>query len=119
MARPRNTLFFETPLPQPLPESMRWLQEYDQASKKLIDYLVEHGAGSTAYHVAVRCLTDLRDYLVENELSFSLQDANKWLYEILDTFPKGYPITIRRLTDLLSFGRNASRVDDCRHGGGT
>ena len=89
MARPRNTLFFETPLPQPLPESMRWLQEYDQASKKLIDYLVEHGAGSTAYHVAVRCLTDLRDYLVENELSFSLQDANKWLYEILDSFPKG------------------------------
>ncbi len=53
MARPRNTLFFETPLPQPLPESMRWLQEYDQASKKLIDYLVEHGAGSTAHHVAV------------------------------------------------------------------
>lgn len=104
MTRPRNTLFFETPLPQPLPESMRWLQEYDQASKKLIDYLVEHGAGSTAYHAAVRCLTDLRDYLVENELSFSLQDANKWLYEILDSFPKGYPITIRRLTDLLSFG---------------
>ena len=104
MARPRNILFFETPLPQPLPESMRWLQQYDQASKTLVDYLVEHGAGSTAYHATTKCLTELRDFLLNNEFPYSLEMAHKWLYEIMDSFPPCYVITIRRLEDLLSFG---------------
>ena len=103
MARPRNVLFYEIPLPDKLPEGIEWLRKYHRNSQLLIEYLVENGAKSTAYHTAVRCLTLFRDYLLANELIYSAALAEKWCS---DNAPlvKGYEITLTRLQDFYEFG---------------
>ena len=52
MARPVGIRFYEIPLPTDLPSNLQWMHLYHQNSEKLVCYLVEHGAGSTARHVA-------------------------------------------------------------------
>ena len=63
MARPRDIRFYEEPL-EDLPDNQLWLIEYHENSRKLVEYLSENGAGCTAYHTAIRCVTLLREYLI-------------------------------------------------------
>ena len=73
MARPRDTIFYEIPLPQTPPEKEKWLPDYHKYSEMLIRYLVDRGAQSTAYHTAIRCLTVLREYLIDTGMNSSVR----------------------------------------------
>lgn len=64
MTRPRNKIFYEHAPLESIPPSQKWLPAYETSSRKVIDYLSENHAGSTMYHGAIRCLTELKDYLV-------------------------------------------------------
>ena len=76
MARPRNTLFYETPLPDFLPPEKEWLRDYHKNSRKVLEYIVRNGAKSTAYHGAIKALTLFREHLLQNGGSFSPADAS-------------------------------------------
>ena len=65
MARPRNTLFYETPLPDFLPPEKEWLRDYHKNSRKVLEYIVRNGAKSTAYHGAIKALTLFREHLLQ------------------------------------------------------
>ena len=99
MGRPRNICFFEIPLPQVLPKEVCWLPAYHENSRRLIAYIVEHGAGSTAYHVAINCLTELRLYLIKEGFPYSDESSARWLKDT-GPHPKGCKATLHRLSDL-------------------
>ncbi len=103
MARPRNTLFFETPLPDFLPSEKEWLREYHINSRNVVEYIVKNGAKSTAYHETIRALTLLREHLLQNGISFSPGDALRWCAENVPP-TKSYEITLNRLLDFYQYG---------------
>ena len=103
MARPLNTRYFEVPLPKNLPPNLEWMRQYHSNSEQLFSYLTDKGAGSTAYHSALRCLTDLRTYLLTAEKQYSPEAAIAW-FEEKDTRDKGTRVTLDRLSDLFQFG---------------
>ena len=102
MARPRNIRFYEVALGN-LPENQQWLIEYHEKSRTLVEYLTENGAGSTAYHAAIRCLTLLRDYLIGKEDRYTHKKALEWFSET-GPYPKGFLANLYRLEDLYSCG---------------
>ena len=103
MGRPRNICFFEIPLPQTLPEEICWLPAFHENSRRLIAYLVERGAESTAYHAAISCLTELRLYLIKEGFQYSYENSARWLKET-GPHPKGFKATLLRLSDLYAYG---------------
>lgn len=103
MARPKNIQFYEIPISQLLPESREWLHEFHEHSKKLVDYMKAKGAGHTACHTTVSCLTELREYLLENDIPYSPDNARKWYDENIN-HTKGYQVTLHRLSDLFGEG---------------
>ena len=103
MARPRNTLFYETPLPDFLPPEKEWLRDYHKNSRKVLEYIVRNGAKSTAYHGAIKALTLFREHLLQNGGCFSPADASRWCTENAP-LTKGYEITIGRLLDFYQYG---------------
>ena len=103
MGRPRNICFFEIPLPQTLPEEICWLPAFHENSRRLIAYLVERGAESTAYHAAISCLTELRLYLIKEGFQYSYESSARWLKET-GPHPKGFKATLLRLSDLYAYG---------------
>ena len=103
MARPKNKLFYETPLPDFLPPEKEWLREYHSNSRKVVEYIVRNGAKSTAYHGAIRVLTLFREHLLQNEICFSPADAAQWCAEHAP-LTKGYEITLSRLLDFYKYG---------------
>lgn len=103
MGRPRNICFFEVPLPQTLPEEICWLPAFHENSRRLIAYLVERGAESTAYHAAISCLTELRLYLIKEGFQYSYESSARWLKET-GPHPKGFKATLLRLSDLYAYG---------------
>ena len=103
MARPRNTLFYETPLPDFLPPEKEWLRDYHKNSRKVLEYIVRNGAKSTAYHGAIKALTLFREHLLQNGGCFSPADASRWCTENAP-LTKGYEITIKRLLDFYQYG---------------
>ena len=103
MARPRETIFYEIPLPQTLPEKEKWLPDYHKYSEMLMCYLVKRGAQSSVYHTAIRCLTELREYLIDTGNFYSDETAARW-YENTSPHPKGYKSTLLRLADLFESG---------------
>lgn len=103
MARPRNTLFYETPLPDFLPPEKEWLRDYHKNSRKVLEYIVRNGAKSTAYHGAIKALTLFREHLLQNGDCFSPADASRWCTENAP-LTKGYEITIKRLLDFYQYG---------------
>ena len=102
MARLRDIRFYEEPL-ENLSESQYWLIEYHENSRKLVDYLSENGAGSTAYHTAIRCVTLLREYLIGIKESYTAENALQW-YMSAGPHPKGLLADLYRLEDLFSYG---------------
>ena len=103
MARPLGIRFFEVPLPEDLPPNLEWLRLYHHNSKALIGYLSQQGAGSTAYHATLRCLAQLRQYLIESKTEYSSSAALEWL-EKDDFSDKGTMVTLQRLSDLYQYG---------------
>lgn len=103
MARPKDTHFYDIPLPETLQERAKWLVEYHKYSKMLISYLIDQGAGSTTYHTAIRCLTELRTYLLDRGIPYSSENAEKWL-EFGGPYPKGYQVTLFRMSDFFNYG---------------
>lgn len=103
MARPKDVRFYEEPLGT-LQESQKWLIEYHEKSRKLVEYLTENGAGCTAYHAAIRCLTLLREYLIGIEEAYTAEIALQW-YANTGPHPKGFLAVIYRLADLFSYGK--------------
>lgn len=103
MARPRNKLFYETPLPDFLPPEKEWLREYHRNSQKVVDYIVEKGAKSTAYHGAIRALTAFREHLIQNGIGVSSLVVEQWCAEN-SPLTKGYEITLHRLLDVYQYG---------------
>ena len=103
MARPRNKLFYETPLPDFLPPEKEWLRDYHRNSRNVVEYIVRNGAKSNAYHVAIRTLTLFREYLLQNEICFSPVVATQWCAG--NALPgKGCEITFSRLLDFYQYG---------------
>lgn len=102
MARPRNICFFEVPL-ETLPEDQPWLIEYHEKSRTLVKYLTDNGAGSTAYHGAIRCLTLLREYLLRKGNPYTGANAIQWYMET-GPYPAGYLVTLTRFEDLFFYG---------------
>ncbi|SFV00436.1 hypothetical protein SAMN02910342_02883, partial [Butyrivibrio sp. INlla21] len=49
MARPRDTRFYEIPLPDEIPKSQKWLISYHENCRRLVGYMEQQGAGQTAY----------------------------------------------------------------------
>ena len=103
MARPRNICFYEREILSPLLESQQWLTDYHKNSQRLVDYMVEKGAGSTAYYATIRCLTSLREYLLQEEEPYTAEKAQQWFIET-GPYPKGYQATLSRIADLIYLG---------------
>ena len=102
MARPRDIRFYEEPLGD-LPETQLWLIEYHENSRKLVEYLSKNGAGCTAYHTAIRCVTLLREYLIGIEEAYTAESALQW-HAKTGPHPKGFLADLYRLADLSSYG---------------
>lgn len=103
MARPLDIRFFEVPLPKDLPPDLEWMRLYHSNSDKLIKYLTDRRAGSTAYHVAIRTLTLLRNHLINSGISYSSENAASW-FDINNYQIKGTRVTLHRLFDLYQYG---------------
>lgn len=103
MARPRNKLFYETPLPDYLPPEKEWLRDYHRNSRNVVEYIARNGAKSTAYHAAIRALTLFREYLLQNRICFSPVAATQWCAGNAPLV-KGYEITLSRLLDFYQYG---------------
>ncbi|WP_031553293.1 tyrosine-type recombinase/integrase [Oribacterium sp. FC2011] len=102
MAVPRNHQFYDEPLVD-LPEDRQWLIKYHENSCKLVDYLIDHGAKSTSYNGAQRCLKLLREYLIGINESYTPERAMQW-YTMTGPYPGGYLPDLHRLADLYSHG---------------
>lgn len=96
--------FFEEEIPEPLPESKNWLLDYHRFSRQLAEYLKTHGASKTSCQSAIHCLTELRDYLLENHLPYTAENATVWCGKIEFSYPKSYQATLYRLADLYDYG---------------
>ena len=102
MARPRNICFYEVAL-GPLPENQQWLIEYHEKSRTLVEYLTENGAGCTAYHSSIRCLTMLREHLLTKGIPYTETNSMQW-YSETGPYPKGFLSSLYRLSDLFLYG---------------
>lgn len=103
MARPKDVRFFEVPLPENLPPNLEWLRLYHEHSAQLSQYLTDRGAKSTAYHAAIRYLTEFRHHLVESGSEYTPEAAISW-FEKSGFHDKGTKVTIFRLSDLYQYG---------------
>ncbi len=103
MARPTDVRFFEIPLPENLPPNLEWMRFYHEHSAQLSQYLVERGAKSTAYHAAIRCVTELRHHLVEAGSEYTPEAAISW-FEGSGFHAKGTKVTLFRFSDLYQYG---------------
>lgn len=99
MARPRVIHFFE----EIHPAGQKWLETYHENSRILIEYLKEHGAKRYATDSAIKCLSELRTYLIDANIAYSPDVAKEWLQANTPN-PKGYRATICRLSDLYIYG---------------
>lgn len=102
MARPKDIHFYEEPL-EALPEEQQWLIEYHNNSRELVKYITANGAGSTAYHSTIRCLTLFRKYLLRESKEYSEENALQW-YKEEGPHPKEFLATLNRLADFFSYG---------------
>lgn len=100
MTKPK---FYEVALPAVLPEEQEWLSNYHENSRKLIEYMAEHGAGSTAYSTTNKCLNELRMYLLEKGISYSPEAGECWFRDT-GPYPYGYQATLFRMADLFVYG---------------
>lgn len=103
MARPTDVRFFEVPLPENLPPNLEWMRLYQENSAQLSQYLTEHGAKSTAYHAAIRCLSELRHHLVESGSEYTPDAAVIW-FNNSGFHDKGTKVTLFRFADLYQYG---------------
>ncbi len=103
MARPTDLHFFEVPLPDNLPPNLEWMRLYHEHSAQLSHYLTERGAKSTAYHAAIRCITELRLYLVKTGIEYTPEAAISW-FEDSGFHDKATKVTVFRLSDLYQYG---------------
>lgn len=103
MARPKNQLFYEVPLPDWLPPGKEWLRDYHRNSQAVVEYLVTNGALSSARHGAIRALTRFREYLLSSGQSFSVSAVEKWCQDNALS-AKEYRITLNRLQDVYLYG---------------
>ena len=103
MARPMEIRFFEVPLPKDLSPDLEWLRSYHHNSEQLIKYLIDHGAGNTAYYAAIKSLTLLKDHLIKTKEAYSVENAASW-FAAADTQEKGTVVTLHRLSDLYQYG---------------
>lgn len=103
MTRSKRNVFFEEPLAPILTEKEQWLADYHINSEKLAAYMLERGAKKTAYSTTVRCLNRLRNYLLQNGIPYSGENAIQWL-DTIQKYPDGYRISILRLSDLYLYG---------------
>ena len=103
MARPKDVHFFEVSLPENLPPNLVWMRLYHEHSAQLSQYLTERGAKSTTYHAAIRCLTELRNHLVESGNEYTKEAAISW-FENSGYHDKGTKVTLFRLSDLYQYG---------------
>lgn len=103
MAAPRHKIFYDHVPLTSIPPGQEWMPAYESNSRKVIEYLAEKNAGSTAYHGAIRCLTELRDYLVKTQNQYSTVIAEQW-YRNTGPYPKGYLSTLQRLQDFYESG---------------
>ena len=72
MAKQRNPIFYEVPLPDQLPPEKEWLRDYHRNSRTVVEYLISNGALSTACYGAVRVLTQFREDLLSSFFVLSL-----------------------------------------------
>lgn len=103
MARPRDTRFYEIPFPKEIPKSEEWLRDYYEHSRQLVDYMLSKGAGSTAYYTTISCLKELKEYLIEEKQTYSVDTSLQW-YENTGPYSKGYKVTLLRLIDIYDYG---------------
>lgn len=103
MARLRRILFYESPKQnQPL-SGQKWLETYDRNCQTVVDYLVLNGVGNTIYYSTVNCLEKLRNFLLQNSIPYSFEEADRWL-RVTGTNPKGYRTALSRLQDVFEHG---------------
>ena len=99
MARPKNIYFFE----EIHPAGPGWLETYHENSRTLVEYLKDHGAKRYATDSAIKCLSGLREYLIDTNTTYSPEIAKEWLQANAPN-PKGYRATVDRLCDLYTYG---------------
>ena len=102
MARPKIIRFYEQQLQSTLPENQLWLVDYHKNSKILVEYMTKM-AKSTACNSTIICLTLLREYLLSKNQIYNLDTSLNW-YDSTGPYPKGYRITLLRLSDIYDFG---------------
>jgi len=98
-------LFYEVPLPHPLPQNVSWLLDYRKNSKQLIHYLESKGAEGTRYLQTIHCLSDLQDYLLANNLPYTESNASSWCDSLEFPKPRGSALTLARLSDIYHYGK--------------
>lgn len=103
MARPAQHLFYEGTEQLPFPPEQKWVYEYDQNSRKVMEYLTCNGAKHTLCFTTLTCLEKLRSYLLANELHYTWDIAENW-YEQTGPHPKGCLAALHRLQDFYIYG---------------
>lgn len=103
MVRPRKQQFYEIELPDTLLPQEEWLRDFHKNSRSVIEYLISKNVKPTSYYEASRCLTVLRQYLIDNQLPYSFENAAQWLANNYSS-KKTFVITLNRLRDFYEYG---------------
>ncbi len=102
MARPRELRFYE--LIDPNDQATNpWIIEYCANSINLCEYMEQNGARRTSRHYTIQLLTNLYEYLLEEDVCYSDLVAERWFKEN-NTHKKGDRITLDRLKDIYHYG---------------
>ena len=103
MARPKNILFYEKKQQNKLHSGQEWLVAYDGNCQKVVDYLVQKSVGNTMYYYTINCLEKLRNFLLQNNKSYSSEEAAQW-FKDTGPYPKGCQSALFRLQDIYDYG---------------
>lgn len=103
MVRPRKQQFYEIELPDTLLPHEEWLRDFHKNSRSVIEYLQSRNVKTTSYYEAIRCLTTFRQYLIDNQLSYSFENGTQWLANN-STSKKNFIVTLDRLRDFYEYG---------------
>ncbi len=100
MARPKRELFYM----QNSCTMAEWVKEYHNNSRIVMEYLLSNEIKTTAYYSSIKCLEQLKAYLLEKEEIYSHSKAIEWLSKLQPDQKPHYLITVKRLNEVYESG---------------
>lgn len=102
MARPKREPFYTQTVSKDNLDNNGWIIEYNNNSRIVMEYLVNSDAKTTTYYASLRCLEELKDYLISTEKEYTYSEALEWYYSL--TSKENYLITLQRLNEVFETG---------------